>query len=61
MTYPTLNSASEIWVIAAGAEKAEAVHLALSGADKLQVPSAGLHGRDGTWWFLDVASAAGLS
>jgi 6-phosphogluconolactonase len=61
MTYPTLNRAREVWFLAAGAEKAEAVGRALSGADALQVPAAGVHGADVTLWMLDEASAAGYS
>ncbi len=58
MTYPTLNQAREVWFLAAGAEKASAVAQALSGAQALQLPAAGVHGSDLTLWMLDEASAA---
>ena len=60
MTYGTLNSAREAWLLAAGPEKADAVGRAFTGAAALQLPVAGIAGRAGTWWFLDEASAAQL-
>ena len=60
MTYRTLNSAREAWLLAAGDEKAPAVHQAFSGAGALQLPVAGIAGRAGTWWWLDEASASQL-
>ena len=60
MTYGTLNSAREAWLLAAGAEKAPAVALALAGTAAIQLPAAGIAGRSGTWWWLDEASAAQL-
>ena len=58
MTYPTLNHAREVWFLAAGAEKAGAVHQALAGTPALQLPAAGVHGQVLTLWMLDEASAA---
>ncbi|GII96613.1 6-phosphogluconolactonase [Sinosporangium siamense] len=61
LTLPSLQAAQEVWVVAAGAEKAGAVRLALStGAGVVQVPAAGARGRRGTWFLLDRASASEL-
>jgi 6-phosphogluconolactonase len=60
LTFTALNSAREAWLLAAGAEKAHAVRLALTGTAPLQLPAAGVTGRAGTWWLLDEAAAAML-
>ena len=58
LTMPVLRSASEVWLLAAGAEKAAAVALALSGAGEVAVPAAGAQGTRATLWLLDRAAAA---
>ncbi|GAA4592693.1 6-phosphogluconolactonase [Planotetraspora phitsanulokensis] len=58
LTFPAIEAAREVWVVAGGAEKAQAVHLALSTAGQMQVPAAGARGRHGTLFLLDRASAA---
>jgi 6-phosphogluconolactonase len=58
LTMPVLRSASEVWLLAAGAEKAAAVAMALSGAGEVAVPAAGAQGTRATLWLLDRASAA---
>ncbi|MEW9531182.1 6-phosphogluconolactonase [Microbispora sp. NPDC049125] len=58
LTFPALRAAREVWIVAAGEEKAQAVHLALSGAGPFQVPAAGARGRQGTLFLLDRAAAA---
>ena len=58
MTFPAIRAAAEVWVLAAGAEKAGAVRLALSGAGVFQVPAAGARGRQQTLFLLDRAAAA---
>jgi 6-phosphogluconolactonase len=55
---PVIRTASEVWLLAAGAEKATAVALALSGAGEVAVPAAGAVGTRATLWLLDRASAA---
>ena len=57
-TFDTLDRAAEIWFVAAGSGKAEAVALAHSGASREQVPSAGPKGRQRTLWLVDRAAAA---
>jgi 6-phosphogluconolactonase len=60
LTYPALDAANEIWFVASGAGKADAVARALGGADPSDVPSAGPHGRQRTLWLLDRDAAAAL-
>jgi len=59
-TFRTLDSANEVWFIAAGEGKADAVALAWSGAGRIQAPSAGPRGHYRTLWLVDEAAAAKL-
>lgn len=58
LTLEAINSAQEIWIVAAGADKAAAVGLGLAGASPVQVPASGARGLNKTLWLLDEASAA---
>ena len=58
LTLPAINTAEEVWLIAAGADKAGAVGMALSGAGPVQLPAAGVGGLSRTLWLLDRAAAA---
>ena len=60
LTLPSIQSAAEVWVVAAGAEKAKVTHLALSGAGPVQIPAAGARGRGRSLFLLDRASASEL-
>lgn len=60
LTLPAIRSAREVWIIAAGAEKAGAVRLALSGVGPVQVPAAGARGRQRTLFLLDRPAASRL-
>jgi 6-phosphogluconolactonase len=60
LTLPAIGHALEVWVLAAGEAKADAVALALSGAGEVQVPVAGARGRLDTRWLLDRAAASKL-
>jgi len=60
LTMGPLCNASEVWWVASGAEKAEAVSKAVHGADPHEVPAAGPTGVDKTFWFLDDAAASRL-
>ena len=56
--FAAINTAEEVWIIAAGEGKAPAVALALSGAaGPVQIPAAGVHGTRATRWLLDAAAA----
>lgn len=58
LTLPAIRAASEVWILATGAEKAGAVRMALSGAGPVQVPAAGARGVRQTLFLLDRAAAA---
>jgi 6-phosphogluconolactonase len=60
LTYPTINSAEEVWLIASGSGKSDAVALAMSGAGPKQAPAAGVRGVSQTRWLLDTAAAGAL-
>lgn len=60
LTMEPLRRADEVWWVAAGDEKAQAVHEALSGADPARVPAAGPKGASRTLWMLDEAAASKL-
>lgn len=60
MTFPTINRAHEVWLLAAGAAKAGAIELAFDGAGGLQLPAAGVAGAARTIWLVDRAAAAKL-
>ncbi|MDT3438389.1 MULTISPECIES: 6-phosphogluconolactonase [unclassified Pseudofrankia] len=62
-TFPTIRAARQVWVIAAGEEKADAVATAVAGADALDLPAAGARGLERTLWLVDraAASRAGLA
>jgi 6-phosphogluconolactonase len=58
LTLPTINTAEEVWLVAAGADKAGAVGMAMAGGGPVQVPAAGVHGVERTLWLLDRPAAA---
>jgi len=57
LTFPSINSAREVWLIIAGAEKAEKAAEALAGGPIDDVPAAGVHGRHKTLFLMDTAAA----
>lgn len=59
LTFPAIARAQEVWLVAAGAEKAGQIARALADAPVEEVPAAGAQGRERTVWLLDPA-AAGL-
>jgi len=58
VTLPALNTAEEMWLLAAGPEKAGAVGMALAGAGPVQLPAAAVRGVERTLWLLDRAAAS---
>jgi 6-phosphogluconolactonase len=60
LSMAAINSAREVWLIAAGEEKSGPVRMALGGAGETQVPAAGVSGRARTRWLLDRAAASRL-
>lgn len=57
MTLPSINTAEEVWLMAAGPEKAKVIGMALAGAGPVQLPAAGVRGVERTVWLLDRAAA----
>lgn len=60
LTFPAIRAAREVWLLAAGEDKAGAVALALSAPGEVQAPASGAYGRSRTLWLLDRAAAAKL-
>jgi 6-phosphogluconolactonase len=58
LTLPSIRAAREVWILASGAEKAQAVAMALSDAGPVQLPAAGARGRQRTLFLLDRNAAA---
>lgn len=58
--FTALGAAREVWMVVAGADKAAAVAMALSGTGRVQVPAAGARGRHATLWLLDEGAAGAL-
>ncbi|GAB2473546.1 6-phosphogluconolactonase [Xylanimonas ulmi] len=57
LTFEAIDAAREVWVVAAGAEKAEQAAAALAGEPTAEVPAAGVRGVSRTLWLLDTAAA----
>ena len=60
MTMPTLQHAHDVWFVVSGEEKAQAVHLALSGAGSSRCPRPARKGMLRHRWLLDKAAAREL-
>jgi 6-phosphogluconolactonase len=58
LTLPSIQAAREVWIIASGPDKANAIAMALSDAGPVQVPAAGARGRQRTLFLVDSAAAA---
>jgi len=56
LTMPTIQQADEVWLIAAGPDKTDAVGAALDGDESK--PAAHATGQSRTYWLLDEAAAA---
>lgn len=60
LSFDGLNAAREIWVVVSGEGKADAVAQALSGANRIEIPSAGAVGTERTLWLVDRDAASRL-
>jgi 6-phosphogluconolactonase len=60
LTLPAIQRSREVWLLAAGEEKADTVAAAVGGADPISIPAAGAIGREHTVWFLDRQAASKL-
>lgn len=61
LTWPAIEAAQEVWLVVAGADKAEAAARALAGDEVTTTPATAALGRRRTLWLLDVAAASGLA
>jgi 6-phosphogluconolactonase len=61
LTLPAVQRSRQVWLVVAGAEKADAVAAAVGGAAAVDIPAAGCVGQDATVWLLDEAAAAKLA
>jgi 6-phosphogluconolactonase len=61
LTLPAINTAEQVWLLAAGSDKARAVGMAITGAGPVQLPAAGVQGVNQTLWLLDRAAATEVS
>ena len=60
LTLPAIRRSKRVWLLVAGADKADAVRAAIGGANPVDIPAAGALGSDETVWFLDGSAAAAL-
>jgi len=60
LTLPAVQRSREVWLMASGAAKADAVAAAIGGASPVSVPAAGAVGLETTLWLLDEEAAAKL-
>lgn len=60
LTFGALRHSAAVWFVVSGEGKAQAVAQALAGADRHEIPAAGVTGQEETIWFLDRGSASEL-
>lgn len=60
LTLPAIQRSREVWLMVAGAGKADAAAAAIGGAQPVSVPAAGAIGLETTLWLLDEEAAAKL-
>ncbi|MFJ5925347.1 6-phosphogluconolactonase [Kitasatospora sp. NPDC092948] len=61
LSLPTLRTARQTWLLAAGPDKADAVALARTTQDAETAPAGAVKGTEKTLWLLDESAAANLS
>lgn len=60
LTRKAIASADEVWLVAAGEGKADAVAAAVRGAGPIEIPAASARGHRRSLWLLDRSAASGL-
>jgi len=60
LTFPAIRAAHEVWLLAAGEDKADAVASARASTDAGKTPAAGAYGTGATLWLMDRAAASAL-
>ena len=58
LTFDAIEAARAIWLVPAGADKADAVASAWSGAPRKVTPAGSVRGTEETLWLVDVAAAS---
>jgi 6-phosphogluconolactonase len=58
LTFPALNRGREVWLVASGEGKADAIAQALASDDPAEAPASGVRGTQRTRWLLDEAASA---
>ena len=58
--FSAINTAVEVWLVVSGESKAATVAQALAGAERENLPAAGVRGTRATRWLLDRAAASAL-
>ena len=61
LTFSAIQAAREVWILASGAEKADAVAEALTGISQDKLPAAGARGLDRTLFLIDEPAASKLA
>ncbi|PRY18012.1 6-phosphogluconolactonase [Kineococcus rhizosphaerae] len=59
-TFGAIARARQVWLVAAGAEKAAAVARGVAAGDVSETPAAGVFGTERTLWLIDQAAATDL-
>lgn len=57
-TYPTINASRQVWLIATGSSKANAVTQLTTVTDFHELPAAGVHGKQETRLYVDVEASS---
>lgn len=61
LTFPTLNTARQVWFLVAGPDKATSVARGVAGDDVTRTPAAGVKGTERTLWLVDRDAASELT
>jgi len=61
LTLSAINTADEVWLVASGDGKADAIAEAINGTSPVPLPCADVHGVTGTKWLLDKDAASKLT
>jgi 6-phosphogluconolactonase len=61
LTFAAIRAAREVWILASGAEKADAIARALAGESEDKLPAAGAQGTQRTLFLIDQAAAGKIS
>ncbi|MEG2778864.1 MAG: 6-phosphogluconolactonase, partial [Aurantimicrobium sp.] len=60
LTLPALNNSKNVWVVASGTDKADAIYAAFTSENPSEAPVSAVEGLEETVFFTDEAAAARL-